>query len=266
MEVVRANGLEIAYRRAGEGPPLVLVHGAAEDGRVWRPQLDGLADEFTVVAWDEPGSGRSADVPADFGLGDYAGCLAALIEILGLGPAHVAGLSWGGTVALELYRHRPGLVATLILADTYAGWKGSLPEHELRARVAGAAEMLAAPVDEFDPTLPGLFAGDPPAEFVPLLEGMAADVRRESLRVQLSVMAEADQRDLLARVAVPTLLIWGERDARSPLSVAHRFEEAIPDATLVVIPGCGHVSNLERPGRFNEAVRRFCRAHPPRPA
>ena len=266
MEVVRANGLEIAYRRAGEGAPLVLVHGAAEDGRVWRPQLDGLADEFTVVAWDEPGSGGSADVPADFGLGDYAGCLAALIEILGLGPAHVAGLSWGGTVALELYRHRPGLVATLILADTYAGWKGSLPEHELRARVAGAAEMLAAPVDEFDPTLPGLFAGDPPAEFVPLLEGMAADVRRESLRVQLSVMAEADQRDLLARVAVPTLLIWGERDARSPLSVAHRFEEAIPDATLVVIPGCGHVSNLERPGRFNEAVRRFCRAHPPRPA
>ena len=266
MEVVRANGLEIAYRRAGEGAPLVLVHGAAEDGRVWRPQLDGLADEFTVVAWDEPGSGGSADVPADFGLGDYAGCLAALIEILGLGPAHVAGLSWGGTVALELYRHRPGLVATLILADTYAGWKGSLPEHELRARVAGAAEMLAAPVDEFDPTLPGLFAGDPPAEFVPLLEGMAADVRRESLRVQLPVMAEADQRDLLARVAVPTLLIWGERDARSPLSVAHRFEEAIPDATLVVIPGCGHVSNLERPGRFNEAVRRFCRAHPPRPA
>ena len=266
MEVVRANGLEIAYRRAGEGAPLVLVHGAAEDGRVWRPQLDGLADEFTVVAWDEPGSGGSADVPADFGLGDYAGCLAALIEILGLGPAHVAGLSWGGTVALELYRHRPGLVATLILADTYAGWKGSLPEHELRARAAGAAEMLAAPVDEFDPTLPGLFAGDPPAEFVPLLEGMAADVRRESLRVQLPVMAEAAQRDLLARVAVPTLLIWGERDARSPLSVAHRFEEAIPDATLVVIPGCGHVSNLERPGRFNEAVRRFCRAHPPRPA
>lgn len=266
MEVVRANGLEIAYERAGEGPPLVLVHGAAEDGRVWRPQLDTLADEFTVVAWDEPGSGRSADVPADFGLVGYADCLAALIEVLGLGPAHVAGLSWGGTVAQELYRHHPGLVATLILADTYAGWKGSLPEHELRARVAGAAEMLATPGEEFDPTFPGLFAGDPPAELVPLLEGMAADVRPESLRTQLSVMAEADQRDLLPRIAVPTLLIWGELDARSPLTVAHRFEEAIPDTTLVVIPGCGHVSNLERPEQFNEAVRGFCRAHSPRSA
>ncbi len=118
MEVVQANGLEIAYARAGEGPPLVLVHGAADDGRVWQPQLAGLADEFTVVAWDEPGAGRSSDVPEDFGLADYAHCLAALIEALELGPAHVAGLSWGGTVVQELYRHHPWLVATLIFADT----------------------------------------------------------------------------------------------------------------------------------------------------
>ena len=77
-------------------------------------------------------------------------------------------------------------------------------------------------------------------------------------------MAEADQRDLLSRIAVPTLLIWGELDARSPLSVARQFEQAIPDTELVVIPGAGHVSNLEQPERFNQAVREFCRAHPPR--
>ena len=74
-------------------------------------------------------------------------------------------------------------------------------------------------------------------------------------------MAETDQRDLLPRIAVPTLLIWGEQDVRSPLSVARQFEQAIPDAKLVVIPGAGHVSNLEQPERFNEAVREFCRAH-----
>src|ERR671924_1910247 len=148
VEVVRAKGLEIAYERVGKGPALVFVHGAAEDGRVWQPQLAGLADEFTVVAWDEPGAGRSSDVPPDFGLADYADCLAALIEALALGPAHVAGLSWGGTVVLELYRHHPELVATLILVDTYAGWKGSLPADELRARVEGARQMLSAPADE----------------------------------------------------------------------------------------------------------------------
>jgi pimeloyl-ACP methyl ester carboxylesterase len=264
VEVVWAKGLEIAYERVGVGPPLVLVHGAAEDGRVWQPQLAALADEFTVVVWDEPGAGRSSDVPADFGLADYANCLAALIEAVALGPAHVAGLSWGGTVVQELYRRHPRLVATLILIDTYAGWKGSLPEEELRARVAGAREMLAAPSGEFDPTLPGLFAGEPPAEFVPLLAEIAAAVRPESLRTQVLVMAEADQRDLLPRIAVPTLLIWGELDARSPLSVARQFEHTIPDTQLVVIPGSGHVSNLDQPGPFNEAVREFCRAHTPR--
>jgi pimeloyl-ACP methyl ester carboxylesterase len=263
VEVVRANGLDVAYRRTGEGPPLVFVHGAAEDGRIWQPQLVALADEFTVVAWDEPGAGRSSHLPADFGLADYASCLAAVIDTLGLGPAHVAGISWGGTVVLELYRNHPLSAATLILVDTYAGWRGSLRAEEVRARVAATERMLDAPAEEFDPTLPGLFAGEPPAAFVPLLEEIAADVRPRSLRSQLPVMAGADERDLLPRIAVPTLLIWGELDARSPLGIAHEFEQAIPNAKLVVIPGAGHVSHLERPDQFNEAVREFCRTHSP---
>ena len=261
MGVVRTNGLEIVYERVGAGPPLVLVHGATVDSRMWRPQLAALADEFTVVAWDEPGAGRSSNVPADFVLADYANCLAALIDALELGPTQVAGLSWGGTVALELYRHRPELVASLILVDTYAGWKGSLPAEEVQARVDGVRQLLAAADHAFDPTLPGLFAGDPPARFVPLLEAMAADVRPESMRTALLVMADADQRDLLPRIAVPTLLIWGEQDGRSPLTVARQFENAVPGAELVVIPGAGHVSNLEQPELFNEAVRAFCRAN-----
>ena len=263
MEVIQTSGLEIAYDRVGQGPPLVFVHGAAEDGRVWRPQLAALADEFTVVAWDEPGAGRSSDMPADFSLADYASSLAAVIEAVGLGPAHVAGLSWGSTVVQELYRHHPGLVSTLILLGAYAGWKGSLPADEVAARVEGGRQMLAAPAEAFDPTLPGLFAGEPPTEFVPLLEEIAADVRPESLKTQLFLMAEADQRDLLPRIAVPTLLIWGELDARSPLSVARQFEETVPETELVVIPGAGHVSHLERPEQVNDAVRKFCRAHPP---
>ncbi len=184
MEIVRANGLEIAYERVGKGPPLVFVHGAADDGRVWQPQLAGLADEFTVVAWDQPGVGRSSDFRGDFSLPDYANCLAAVIEAVARGPAHVAGISWGGTVTLELYRHHPELVATLILADTYAGWKGSLPDEEVRARVEGMGQALAAPAEPFETAgaFPGLFAGEPPAEFVPLLEEIATAVRPEASR------------------------------------------------------------------------------------
>jgi pimeloyl-ACP methyl ester carboxylesterase len=261
-DVVRAGGLEIGYRRAGEGPPLVLVHGAAGDGRLWQPQLEALSDELTVVTWDEPGAGCSSDLPGGFGLADYADCLAELVQVLGLGAAHVAGLSWGGTVALELHRRHPGLVATLICVDSYAGWKGSLPEEEVSARVAGLRTMLDADPDRFDPTLPGLFAGGPPSRFVALLDEIAADVRPETLKHQLMLMADTDQRDLLPLVSVPTQLIWGELDERSPLFVARQFEDAIPDSNLVVIPGCGHMSNLERPEEFNEIVRGFCRAHP----
>ena len=260
MEVVGAHGLEIAYRRVGQGPPLVLLHGAAVDSRMWTPQLTGLSGACTLVAWDEPGAGRSSDVPRGFTLPDYANCLAVLVEALALGPVHLAGLSWGGTVALELYRLHPGLVATLILADSYAGWKGSLPADEVRARVAHLRRTLEAPAVEFDPTLPGLFAGEPPAEFVSLLEEMAAAVRRETLESQLLLMADTDVSDVLPQIAVPTLLVWGELDVRSPLTVARQFERAIPGAELVVIPGCGHVSNLEAPGRFNEVVRDFVRA------
>ena len=260
MEVARAHGLGIAYQRAGHGPPLVLVHGAGVDGRMWQPQLTALADEFTVIAWDEPGAGQSDDLPAGFALVDYAHCLASLIEVLDLGRVHLVGLSWGGTVVQELYRHHPDRVATLILAGSYAGWKGSLPAEEVDARVEGVRRMLDAG-ERYDP--PGLFAAAPPREFASLLEEMTAAARSASLWAQLSTMAQTDQRDLLPRIVVPTLLIWGEADTRSPLSVARQFAEAIPNAELKVIPEAGHISNLERSGSFNEAVRNFCSRHPP---
>ncbi|MFI7013875.1 alpha/beta fold hydrolase [Streptomyces sp. NPDC050164] len=261
MHAVRVDGIEVAYDRVGQGPPLVLAHGATTDARLWRPQVADLADEFTVVAWDEPGAGRSSDVPPSFVLADYARCLAAVIEDVGLGPAHVAGLSWGGTVVLELYRHHPELVRTLVLVDTYAGWKGSLPPAEVRSRVEGAERMLAVPAEEFAPTMPALFAGEPPAEAVRLLSLMSGDTRPQTLRNQLTNMAEADQRDLLPRIEVPTLLLWGELDTRSPVElVARPFLEAIPDATLVVLPGTGHFSNIEAPEPFNRTLREFCRA------
>ena len=82
VEFVEVGGLRIAYERVGEGHPLVLVHGAAADSRMWQPQLAGLADEFTVVAWDEPRAGRSGDVPEGLTLAGFADGLAALIESL----------------------------------------------------------------------------------------------------------------------------------------------------------------------------------------
>ena len=158
---------------------------------------------------------------------------------------------------LELYRRHPGVVRSMVLADGYAGWRGSLGAEEADARLAGVRAALAEPEERFDPTLPGLFAGDPPARFVPLLEGMAADVRRGSMLTALTAMAQADLTDVLPTIQVPTQLIWGALDMRSPLAVAREFERQIPGASLAVIPDCGHVSNLEAPRSFSEVVRRF---------
>ena len=91
MERIDVDGLGIAYERAGDGPPLVLLHGGISDSREWRRQLVSLSDEFTVVAWDLPGNGRSEDPPASFRIADYAGCLAGVIRGLGLDRPHVAG-------------------------------------------------------------------------------------------------------------------------------------------------------------------------------
>ena len=260
----RINGLDVAYRRAGGGPLIVFVHGAVEDSRTWTPQLEALQDEFTVVAWDEPGVGQSSDLPTEgFSLTDYAACLAGVVDSVRLGGAHIVGLSWGSTVALELYRRHPERVATLTLTGAYAGWKGSLPEEEVAARIAGVHRMLDAAPEDFDPTLPGLFAGEPPAQFAALLRDMEADVRPDSMRTALLIMAETDLNAVLPTISVPTLLIWGELDIRSPLRIARQFEQAIPSAKLVLIPACGHVTNLERPLEFNRAVREFCRRHSP---
>ena len=261
MRFARVNGLDIGYRVVGEGAPIVLVHGAGDDSRVWQPQLDGLADEFTLVAWDEPGVGQSGDVPPDFGLADYATCLVELIETLDLGPVHLVGISWGGVVALQAFAERPSVVGSLVLADTYAGWKGSLDEEELQERVAGVRRMLAASPGD-DSSLPGLFAAAPSQALTTLMAELAAGVRRESLAAQLTAIADADLRGLLPQVDVPTLLIWGEHDVRSPLDVAAQFAEGIPHAELAVLPDCGHLSNLEQPERFNEVLRQHCRAHP----
>jgi pimeloyl-ACP methyl ester carboxylesterase len=257
METVEVRGLRLAYQRAGHGRTVVFVHGATEDSRTWTPQLDTLSDEFTVIAWDEPGAGGSDDVPDGFGLSDYADCLAGLIRALGVSPTPVVGLSWGTTVILELYRRHPAMVRSMVLADGYAGWRGSLGAEEADARLAGVRAAMEEPAERFDPTLPGLFAGEPPATFLPLLEAMESGVRRHSMETALTAMAQADLTDVLPTIQVPTQLIWGALDARSPLTVAREFERLIPGARLAVIPDCGHVSNLEAPDAFNELVRSF---------
>ena len=147
MQEVEVEGLTIAFERRGEGSPLVLLHGGLSDHREWRRQLDALSDAFTIVAWDAPGCGNSSDPPETFRLPDYADRLAGLIRALGLERPHVLGLSWGSTLALELYRRHPDLPRTLVLTAAYAGWAGSLTPEEVARRL----ETSLRDLDTMDP-------------------------------------------------------------------------------------------------------------------
>jgi pimeloyl-ACP methyl ester carboxylesterase len=255
---VRVADRSIAFRRAGDGPPLVLLHGGWSDSRAWGPQLAGLSDAFDVIAWDTPGCGDSDELPGRPTLADYADAVADLITALDVGRAHVCGLSFGGGLALAVYQRHPRLVRSLIAAGAYAGWRGSLAPEEVEARLTRArAECERPPAEWIDGYLPELFARPVPAEVIDQVRAMMSDVRPAGLLAMLTAFAEADVTAVLPTIAVPTLVLHGELDARAPRHVAEVLHAGIPRSELVVLPGVGHDVNLEAPEAFNAEVRRF---------
>jgi len=264
--VAEVEGCRIGYHRAGDGPPLLLLHGAWSDGREWRLQLEALCDEFTVVAWDAPGCGRSSEPPEDFSIADYADAVAGLIRALDLAPTHLVGLSFGGGLAIEVAHRHPEIIRSLVLASAYAGWAGSLPRDVVEARVAKVmAEADQPPATWIGSYLPGFFATDVSPALVEEMLHIMGDVRPEGIKPMINAFAAADLRGVLAEITAPTLLLYGERDERAPLPVAEALNRGIPGSELVVVPGVGHVLNIEAADAFNAEVRRFLHAQPTGP-
>lgn len=264
---VDVGGVSIAWVRAGAGAPLVLLHGGISDARYWRPQLETLSEEFTVLAWDAPGAGDSSDVPATWRLADFADALAGWLAAMDVRSAHVLGLSWGSSIVIEFERRHAGAASSLILASAYAGWAGSLEPAEVAARRASALSAADASADEMLRQWPGLLPADAPPELHEeqrvITEANTGQRHPGGYLAAIESMAEADLRDALPRIGVPTLLLYGERDERSPLHVAHALHEAIPSARLEIIPGAGHLCNIEAPAAFDACVRRFVRTVEP---
>lgn len=259
LRTAKVEGHTIAYRETGCGTALVLLHGFLCDSRCWRRQLGGLSDQFRVVAWDAPGAGASSDPPETFTTMDYACCLAGFLDVLGIERAHIVGLSWGGILAQEFYRLYPDRLRCLVLADTYAGWKGSLPEPVWRQRLeACLCDSTGPPAALVAKMLPGMFTDSVAEDVPPELSAIMAEFHPVGFRVMSRSSAEMDTRELLPRVDAPTLVLWGDDDRRSPMQVAEQLYGAIPGAELAIIRQAGHVSNMEQPAAFNAHVRRFC--------
>jgi pimeloyl-ACP methyl ester carboxylesterase len=258
VDSVEVGGLRIAYERAGAGRPLVLLHGYVGDGpTLWRPQLDTLSDDFTVIAWDAPGAGASSDPPESFGIAGYADALAGFVTALDLESPHVAGLSFGGILAIALHGRHPAVASRLVLASAYAGWSGSLPAEVVTQRLQQAMALSELPPDEFVAALlPTMFSDGTPPETVDAFGESMRAFHPAGFRAMARASAE-NVREALPRIDVPTLLVYGDQDVRAPLPVAEDLHRSIAGSTLVLLPGAGHVANLEAPEAFDRAVRAF---------
>ena len=260
MDRVDVDGLSIAYRRAGKGPLLLLLHGALSDSRDWRRQMDSFGADFTAIAWDAPGCGGSDDLPPTYGLDDFVDTLARFIGVLHRGRPHVLGLSLGGILAIALHGRHPDVARSLVLASAYAGWAGSLTPAEVQRRVQGVLRDLERNVDEVAREFVAtLLPPDAPAPLVQEQLAMVHDARPATTKTMLAMIAPVDLRPVLPTIDVPVLLLYGDADIRAPTSVAEALHDQIRGSVLVTLAGVGHCGHVQAPDRWNSAVLDFLR-------
>ncbi|WP_348607890.1 alpha/beta fold hydrolase [Halobaculum rarum] len=265
MSTVETNGVETYYERRGDGPPVVFVHGAVVDHTQWAPQFDALADEYTVVAYDVRGHGRTGGSDRETYTVDlFAEDLAALIDALDLDRPVVCGLSMGGCIAMTYASRCPDGLSGLVLADTFGPVSLTLGERLQRAslrltippaRLVGYERVERAMVWLRERTEAGI-SGDydrieairetgPPmstAEFAKVIRALASFER-----------ARVD----LASIAVPTLVLYGEHDAGFVRRQSAVLGALISDADVLEVPDAGHASALDEPAFVTGEIRRL---------
>ncbi len=258
---VEVGGLSIAYERAGSGSVVVLAHGFVGDAAsTWGSQIEALADEFTVVAWDAPGAGGSTDPPAGFGMDDYADCLAALLRALRIERAHLVGLSFGAALVLATFHRHRDLASSLALVSGYAGWRGSLGAEAAQQRLAGSLLAAELAPEEFAAAMvPSMFSPSAGGELVARFIASVRAFRPGGFEAMARACVE-DQSHVLPEVDVPTLLLCADHDVRAPVAVGEAMHAVVRGSELVVLRGPGHVSSVEAPDDVTRELRRFLRS------
>lgn len=250
FEYLDIDGLRIRYRRAGDGPSLLFLHGWGARIESFTRLLDEFAGRHTVCAFDFPGFGESCLPLCPWGVEDFAVLTRGVIGTLGLERPDVIAHSFGGRVAIKLAAQHPEVVGRLVLVGTPGFRPPRSARYYLRVAVAKAARIVAAS------------CGTPGAKFAARMRQFSgsADYKTAGpLRATLVRVVNEDLGVLLPRLAAKTLLVWGEDDREVPVTVAKTMAAAIPDASLVVIPRAGHFCFVERHDYFRLLVAKFLR-------
>jgi 3-oxoadipate enol-lactonase len=222
------------------------------DKRVWRPQLQHFGRSRRAVAFDYPGYGESDSVAAA-SRDDFAAAMLAAMEALGVARAHVCGLSLGGVIAIAMDAAAPDRCASLILADSFAvhpDGSGIFDRSVTASRTMGMRALAEARVD-------ALLGPDATADLrAETIETMAA-IDPDAYRIGAQAVWLADQRDRVAAIRVPALVLCGTEDRITPPILSEELAASIQGARFEPIADSGHLANAEQPAAFNAAIDRF---------
>lgn len=256
----------LAYEAAGDGPAVVLIHGFPLQRRMWQPQLEGLsAAGYRVIAPDLPGFGASAPLPGGATMRGYAEALIDLMDSLSVGRAVIGGMSMGGYVLLELLENHPQRASAALFLLTKASADDAAGKAR-RTELARAAEegRLSVVADNFAGLL---FAPGTPEEKPQLVNQVRDWMQGASpVGVRDGLLAMRDRNDFsgaLARFTLPALVIGAALDLAIPADHSRALVAGLPNARLEMVPGAGHMANLEESDQFNRLLLEFLRDLPP---
>ena len=255
----RINGINLAYNDQGTGTALIFLHAFPLNRTMWRPQEEALSRRYRVVVVDLRGHGES-DAPLwRFTLEQYADDVVGLMDHLSIPRAMLVGLSMGGYVGFAFYRKYAERVRGLVLADTRA----QADTDEARTGRFNLAQTAfrqgpEAVADIMIPKLLGATSLKTKPDLVDHVRRMITGNEVSGMIVDLIAMADRpDSLSLLPQITCPTVVIVGEEDHTTPAADARLIAQGIAGAKLAVIPGAGHISNLEQPEQFNKVIDEF---------
>jgi pimeloyl-ACP methyl ester carboxylesterase len=250
---ISVGGKALAYREAGEGQALVLLHGIGSGSASWLFQLEGLSEHYRMIAWDAPGYGDSdcfsIDKPHP---SDYARALSVLLNALQVKSFVLVGQSLGCLMAASYARMFPQL-AGMILISPAGGYNGDI------SRIAERLNTL----DELGPDglaetrAPGMLSPNPPAAALELVRWNYRRIRRDGYRQAAYCLANGNIREDAVLYKGKTLVACGSADTVTPEAGCRKIAEAFPNGEYRSLPGLGHASQVEGPALVNEAIRKF---------
>lgn len=247
--------------------PVVLLHAFPLSSAMWGAQHEGLgaAAGVELITPDLPGFGAAPPSPEQPDLGVLAESVIGLLDERGRRPVVLGGLSMGGYVAMEILRRRPALVSALVLADTKAS-ADTADGRERRLRMAARLDEDGSSRVLLD-MLPAILGETTRAQQPGLVDGVRAEVERAdpaaAAWAQRAMAARPSYLDTLASADVPALVVVGAEDTTTPVSDARAMVDALPQGRLELIEHSGHLSAVEAPKAFNQALGDFLRSLEP---